>query len=126
MKVALTGNDAAATAMKHINPDVVAAYPITPQTELMHKFAELVSNGEVDTEFELVESEHSAMSAVIGAQRDERRNRCSRCRRALNDRDKRQWSGVDVGNALHRGFDSVTHSHARGQSRLERPDKYPC
>ena len=67
MKVALTGNDAAATAMKHINPDVVAAYPITPQTELMHKFAELVSNGEVDTEFELVESEHSAMSAVIGA-----------------------------------------------------------
>jgi len=67
MKVALTGNDAAATAMKHINPDVVAAYPITPQTELMHKFAELVSDGEVDTEFILVESEHSAMSAVIGS-----------------------------------------------------------
>ncbi len=67
MKVALTGNDAAATAMKHINPDVVAAYPITPQTELMHKFAELVADGEVDTEFVLVESEHSAMSAVIGS-----------------------------------------------------------
>jgi len=65
--VALTGNDAVGTAMKHINPDVVAGFPITPQTELMHKFADFVANGEVDTEFVLVESEHSAMSAVIGA-----------------------------------------------------------
>ena len=65
--VALTGNDAVGTAMKQINPDVVAAFPITPQTELMHKFADFVANGEVDTEFVLVESEHSAMSAVIGA-----------------------------------------------------------
>jgi len=67
MRVALTGNDAAATAIKQINPDVVAAYPITPQTELMHKFADFVADGEVDTEFVLVESEHSAMSAVIGS-----------------------------------------------------------
>jgi pyruvate ferredoxin oxidoreductase alpha subunit len=66
-RVALTGNDSAAYAIKQINPDVVAAYPITPQTEMMHKFAEYVANGEVDTEFVLVESEHSAMSAVIGA-----------------------------------------------------------
>ena len=65
--VALTGNDAVGTAMKHINPDVVAGFPITPQTELIHKFADFVANGEVDTEFVLVESEHSAMSAVIGA-----------------------------------------------------------
>ncbi|NVM04347.1 MAG: pyruvate ferredoxin oxidoreductase [Candidatus Helarchaeota archaeon] len=65
--VALNGNDAVGTAMKQINPDVVAAFPITPQTELMHKFADFVANGEVDTEFVLVESEHSAMSAVIGA-----------------------------------------------------------
>ena len=65
--LALTGNDAGAYAMLQINPDVVAAYPITPQTELMHKFAEFVSNGKVDTEFVLVESEHSAMSAVVGA-----------------------------------------------------------
>ena len=66
-RVAMTGNEAAASAMKQINPDVVAAYPITPQTELMHDFAEFVANGEVDTEFVLVESEHSAMSAVIGS-----------------------------------------------------------
>jgi len=41
--VAMTGNEAAAEAMRQIDPDVVAAYPITPQTELMHKFAEIVA-----------------------------------------------------------------------------------
>ncbi len=65
--MALTGNDAVAEAMRQINPDVVAAYPITPQTELMHKFAEFVADGKVKTEFVLVESEHSAMSATVGA-----------------------------------------------------------
>ena len=64
---ALTGNDAGAEAMRQVNPDVVAAYPITPQTELMHTFAGFVANGKVDTEFILVESEHSAMSASCGA-----------------------------------------------------------
>jgi pyruvate ferredoxin oxidoreductase alpha subunit len=68
MKVmALTGNEAVAEAMRQINPDVVAAYPITPQTELMHKFAEFVADGLVDTEMVLVESEHSALSATVGA-----------------------------------------------------------
>jgi pyruvate ferredoxin oxidoreductase alpha subunit len=65
--MALTGNDSAAYALKQINPDVVAAYPITPQTELMHKFASYVADGDVSTEFVLVESEHSAMSALVGA-----------------------------------------------------------
>jgi pyruvate ferredoxin oxidoreductase alpha subunit len=65
--VALTGNDAAAYAMKQIGPDVVAAYPITPQTSLMEKFAQYVADGEIDTEVVLVESEHSAMSACVGA-----------------------------------------------------------
>ncbi|CUU10160.1 Pyruvate flavodoxin/ferredoxin oxidoreductase, thiamine diP-bdg [Candidatus Kryptobacter tengchongensis] len=68
MKVkALTGNEAVAEAMRQINPDVVAAYPITPQTELMHKFTEFVADGLVDTEMILVESEHSALSATVGA-----------------------------------------------------------
>ncbi len=66
--LALTGNDAVAYAMKQINPDVVAAYPITPQTSLMQKFADFVADGEVDSELVLVESEHSAMSATVGAQ----------------------------------------------------------
>lgn len=65
--LAVTGNDAVAEAMRQIDPDVVAAYPITPQTELMHKFAEFVADGLVKTEFVLVESEHSAMSACVGA-----------------------------------------------------------
>lgn len=64
---ALTGNEAVAYAMKQINPEVVASYPITPQTTIMEKFSEYVANGQVDTELVCVESEHSAMSAVVGA-----------------------------------------------------------
>ncbi|MGC8838912.1 MAG: pyruvate ferredoxin oxidoreductase [Anaerolineae bacterium] len=63
----LDGNSAVAHAMRQINPDVVAAYPITPQTSTVQTFAEFVANGLVDTEFVTVESEHSAMSACIGA-----------------------------------------------------------
>ena len=64
----LSGNEASATAMKQINPDVVAAFPITPSTEIPQYFSTFVSNGQVDTEFVAVESEHSAMSACIGAE----------------------------------------------------------
>ena len=64
----LSGNEAAATAMKQINPDVVAAFPITPSTEIPQYFSTFVSNGTVDTEFVAVESEHSAMSACVGAE----------------------------------------------------------
>ena len=64
----LSGNEAAATAMKQINPDVVAAFPITPSTEIPQYFSTFVDNGVVDTEFVAVESEHSAMSACIGAE----------------------------------------------------------
>jgi pyruvate ferredoxin oxidoreductase alpha subunit len=65
--VARTGNEAMAEAMRQINPDVVAAYPITPATEIVQIFAGFVADGLVDTEFVPVESEHSAMSACIGA-----------------------------------------------------------
>jgi pyruvate ferredoxin oxidoreductase alpha subunit len=64
----LSGNEAVAYAMKQINPDVVAAFPITPSTEIPQYFSNYVANGDVDTEFIPVESEHSAMSACIGAQ----------------------------------------------------------
>ncbi len=66
-RIALTGNEAMALAMKQINPDVVAAYPITPQTEIVQLFSSYVANGMVKTEFITVESEHSALSAVVGA-----------------------------------------------------------
>jgi len=66
-RVAMTGNEAAANALRQANPDIAAVYPITPQTELMHKFSSFVADGKVKTEVILVESEHSAMSATIGA-----------------------------------------------------------
>jgi len=64
---ALTGDEVAAEAMRQINPDVVAAYPITPQTEIVQNFSQFVADGKVDTEMIRVESEHSAMSACVGA-----------------------------------------------------------
>jgi len=65
--VPITGAGACAQAMRQINPDVVAAFPITPSTQIVEDFAQFVANGQVDTEFVTVESEHSAMSACIGA-----------------------------------------------------------
>ena len=64
----LSGNEATAFAMKQINPDVVASFPITPSTEIPQYFSSYVADGAVDSEFVPVESEHSAMSACIGAQ----------------------------------------------------------
>ena len=64
----LSGNEAVAYAMKQINPDVMGAFPITPSTEIPQYFSTYVDNGEVDTEFVTVESEHSSMSVCIGAQ----------------------------------------------------------
>lgn len=64
----LSGNEAVAIAMKQINPDVMGAFPITPSTEIPQYFSQYVANGQVDTEFVAVESEHSAMSVCMGAQ----------------------------------------------------------
>ncbi len=64
--MALDGNGAVAEAMRQINPDVVAAYPITPSTAIPQAFAQYVADRVVTSEFIPVESEHSAMSACIG------------------------------------------------------------
>ena len=63
----LSGNEAVAIALRQINPDVFPAFPITPSTEIPQYFASYVANGQVETEFIPVESEHSSMSAAIGA-----------------------------------------------------------
>ncbi len=63
----LNGNEAIAYAVKQAKADVVAAYPITPQTIIVERYSEYVADGEVHTEFVPVESEHSALSACIGA-----------------------------------------------------------
>lgn len=65
--LAINGAEAVAYAMRQAEPDVVAAYPITPQTLIIEKFSEYVADGLVRTEFVEVESEHAAMSACIGA-----------------------------------------------------------
>lgn len=64
----LSGNEAVACAMRQINPDVFAAFPITPSTEIPQYFAQYAADGKVDTEFVTVESEHSSMSACLGAE----------------------------------------------------------
>ncbi|MCR5625380.1 MAG: pyruvate ferredoxin oxidoreductase [Lachnospiraceae bacterium] len=64
----LSGNEAVATAMRQINPDVFAMFPITPSTEIPQYFAQYVADGKVDTEFICVESEHSSLSACLGAE----------------------------------------------------------
>ncbi|UCC34077.1 MAG: pyruvate ferredoxin oxidoreductase, partial [Candidatus Bathyarchaeota archaeon] len=65
--LALSGDEAVAYAVKQSDVDVVAAYPITPQTIIVEKLSEYVHNGEVDTEFICVESEHSALTACLAA-----------------------------------------------------------
>lgn len=64
----MSGNEAVAYAIKQINPDVMPAFPITPSTEIPQMVSTYIANGECDTEFIPVESEHSSMSATIGAE----------------------------------------------------------
>lgn len=68
IKDRLSGNEAAAIALRQVNPDVMAAFPITPSTEIPQYFSSYVADGLVDTVFVPVESEHSAMSACIGSE----------------------------------------------------------
>ncbi|RLI76743.1 pyruvate ferredoxin oxidoreductase [Archaeoglobales archaeon] len=67
MKKLLTGNHAIAEAVKIAKPDIIAAYPITPQTSIVEKLAEMVENSELDAEFVRVESEYTALSVILGA-----------------------------------------------------------
>ena len=67
IKERMSGNEAVAHAIKQINPDVMPAFPITPSTEIPQFVSNMIANGEIDTEFIPVESEHSSMSAAIGS-----------------------------------------------------------
>ncbi len=68
IKDRMSGNEAVAYAIKQINPDVMPAFPITPSTEIPQLVSTYIANGQMDTEFIPVESEHSSMSATIGAE----------------------------------------------------------
>jgi pyruvate ferredoxin oxidoreductase alpha subunit len=65
--IAVNGDTAIAMAWKQINPDVVAAYPITPQTIIVEAYSDYVADGLVDTEYICAESEHSALSICVGS-----------------------------------------------------------
>jgi 2-oxoisovalerate ferredoxin oxidoreductase alpha subunit len=66
-RIALTGNHAVAYAVKLAKPDVIAAYPITPQSPVVEKLSEMVESGELKSSMIRVESEHSALAACFGA-----------------------------------------------------------
>ncbi len=68
IKDRMSGNEAVSYAIRQINPDVMPAFPITPSTEIPQIVSSYIANGEMDTEFIPVESEHSSMSAAIGAE----------------------------------------------------------
>lgn len=68
IKDRMSGNEAVSYAIRQINPDVMPAFPITPSTEIPQMISAYIANGEMDTEFIPVESEHSSMSAAIGAE----------------------------------------------------------
>src|SRR4030067_2193591 len=67
MKKVLTGNQAVAYGVILSRVDVISAYPITPQTTIVEELSELIASGRLQTKFLKVESEHSAMAALIGA-----------------------------------------------------------
>ena len=100
----LSGNEAVATAMKQINPDVVAAFPITPSTEIPQYFSTFVANGSVDTEFVAVESEHSAMSACVGAEAARRSCNDSNLCKCMSFLCNRNEGGGDLTNEYKRTF----------------------
>jgi len=77
MSRCLSGNEAVAYAMKQINPDVMGAFPITPSTEIPEYFARFVADGEVNTEYVTVESEHSSMSVCLAAEAAGARSVCA-------------------------------------------------
>lgn len=68
IKERMSGNEAVAYAIRQVNPDVMPAFPITPSTEIPQMVSTYIANGEMDTEFIPVESEHSSMSAAIGSE----------------------------------------------------------
>ena len=114
--VALSGNEAVAYAFKQARPHVAAAFPITPQTEMMHKYADFVANGESSTEMILVESEHSAMSAAIGSAAAGARTFTATSSAGLR---------ADVGSGVHRRLAAAADLHGDGEPRPQRQHQHP-
>ena len=108
----MSGNEAVATAMRQINPDVMGAFPITPSTEIPQYYSRFIADGLVDTEFVPVESEHSAMSVCIGSG--------STC----GDGNIFRRAGIHVGAALCGCFGEIAYHHGGGKPGAHRTDQY--
>ena len=114
--LAVTGNEAVAEAMRQINPDVVCAYPITPQTEVVQLYAQIVADGKVD---------FRVRDGRVGALGHERGHRFRRRRRAHHDRDLLPGLRPHVGAAVHSLQLPAPHRHDHGQPRSLRPHQHP-
>ena len=112
----LTGGEAVAHAMRQIDPDVVPVYPITPQTPIIQTFAKFVADGAAQTEIVNVESEHSAMSAAIGA---------ALAGRAHDDRHLVAGPRPDGRDRLHRCVDAGADRDGARQPCALRADQHP-
>jgi len=126
----LSGNEAIAIALKQINPDVMGAFPITPSTEIPQYFSQYVANGEVDTEFIAVESEHSAMSTCIGASAAGARAGHVNLYRGFCSRSKSSngnilgRAGTYVGAFVGCGISQASDNTCMCQQGSDRSDKY--
>lgn len=69
-KLFVSGDEAVALAVRQAKPHVIAAYPITPQTIVVERLSDFVEDGSLNSQYMYVESEHSAMSACLGRERD--------------------------------------------------------
>ena len=111
IKERMSGNEAVSYAIKQINPDVMPAFPITPSTEIPQMVSTYIANGEIDTEFVPVESEHSSMSAAIGAS-------------AAGASYLFCRSGIYVGGTSAGSIQSSSDSVGAGSSYYVRSDQY--
>ena len=114
-RVAMTGNEAAANALRQVNPDVAAVYPITPQTELMHKFSGFVADGKVKTA--VIYNKIAIAQQHLGDERDDRGFGSGG---EGNYRNCRKRPGADVGGRVHSGIDEITCCHAGSEQGVER------
>lgn len=115
IKERMSGNEAVSYAIRQVNPDVMPAFPITPSTEIPQMVSTYIANGEMDTEFIPVESEHSSMSAAIGSEAAGARSLTGNILRRI---------GVDVGGTFISSFKSSAASTYFGQPYLIRPDQH--
>ena len=111
----MSGNEAVAYGIRQVNPDVMPAFPITPSTEIPQMVSTYIANGEIDTEFIPVESEHSSMSAAIGAEAG---------RGQESDSHFIGRFGADVGGAAAGGVQPDAFGADIGKQDAVRSDQY--